>query len=34
MMLTRTPFVPADTGTQFLQQSLGPRIRGGERNFR
>jgi hypothetical protein len=28
-----SPFVPADAGTQFLQQSLGPRIRGGERNL-
>jgi hypothetical protein len=27
------PFVPADAGTQFLRQSLGPRIRGDERSF-
>ena len=26
-----SPFVPAEAGTQFLQQSLGPRVRGGER---
>jgi hypothetical protein len=28
-----TPFVPADAGTQFLLQSLGPRIRGDERSL-
>ena len=28
-----SPFVPAEAGTQFLQQSLGPRIRGGERSL-
>jgi hypothetical protein len=27
------PFVPADAGTQFLLQSLGPRVRGDERNL-
>jgi hypothetical protein len=25
------PFVPAEAGTQFLRQSLGPRFRGDER---
>jgi hypothetical protein len=33
-MLVHTPFVPAEAETQFLQQSLGPRFRGGERSFR
>jgi hypothetical protein len=27
------PFVPADAGTQFLRQSLGPRVRGDERSL-
>src|SRR5258708_3510236 len=27
------PFVPADAGTQFLQQSLGLRVREDERNL-
>jgi len=28
-----SPFVPAEAGTQFLQQSLGPRFRGDERSL-
>ena len=28
-----TPFVPAYAGTQFLLQSLAPRIRGDERSL-
>src|SRR5690349_4486253 len=31
--LTPAPFVPAKAGTQHLAQSLGPRVRGGERSM-
>jgi hypothetical protein len=33
-MFVHTQIVPAEAGTQFLRQSLGPRFRGGERSFR